>query len=91
MFAMFTRFFSMITVLFSAGERGAKALDNMAAWAEESSAQFNDQARAERRQKLAIHQAKMKLIEGTAEAIASKELEADRQHQEAMKAKELAN
>lgn len=89
MFAMLKQFFSMITVLFSAGERVAKAADNMASWAEETSGQFNDVARAERKQKLAIHNAKMKLIDGTAEAIAAKELESDRVHRDAIKAKEL--
>ena len=87
MFATIRQFFAMFTVLFSAGERSAKALDHMAAWAEESSAQFNEEARAQRKQRAAIHKAKMKLIEGTAEAIAQKELEQDAKHQQALLAK----
>ncbi len=90
MFAAFRQFFSMITVLFSAGERTAKALDNMAAWAEESSGQFNDVARNERALKLAVHKAKLKELEKTVEEVAKLELDADRKHQEAMRAKELA-
>lgn len=90
MFAAIKQFFSMITVLFSAGERTAKALDNMAAWAEESSGQFNDVARNERALKLAVHKAKLKELEKTVEEVAKLELDADRKHQEAMRAKELA-
>lgn len=90
MFAAIKQFFSMITVLFSAGERTAKALDNMAAWAEESSGQFNDVARNERALKLAIHKAKFKALEANIEEVAKLELEQDRKHQEALRAKELA-
>lgn len=91
MFAMLKQFFSMITVLFSAGERTAKALDNMASWAEESSAQFNDTARAERKLKLAIHNAKFKELSSTIDEVAKLELAKDRAHQDALKAKELEN
>lgn len=90
MFAAIKQFFSMITVLFSAGERTAKALDNMAAWAEESSGQFNDTARSERAIKLAIHKAKHAELEKTIDEVAKLELEADRKHQEALRAKELS-
>ena len=54
MIQMFKQFFSMLTVLFSAGEKTAKSLDNLATWAEESSGAFADQARLERQKKLSI-------------------------------------
>ena len=91
MFRMFAQLFSMITVLFSAGEKAARSLDNVASWADESTAAFNEAARAERKQKMAIHKAKMELIEGTAKTIAEQQLEDDRVHQAAIKAKELGN
>lgn len=91
MFAAIKQFFSMITVLFSAGERTAKALDNMAAWAEESSGQFNDMARNERALKLEIHKAKFKVLKENVDEVAKLELENDRKHQEALRQKELGN
>lgn len=54
MFQMFRQFFSMITVLFTAGEKLAKSADNLATWAEESTGAFSDQARIERAKKLAL-------------------------------------
>ena len=54
MIQMFKQFFTMLTVLFSAGEKTAKSLDNLATWAEESSGAFADQARIERKKKLQI-------------------------------------
>lgn len=48
------QFFAMFTVLFAAGEKLAKTADNFATWAEESSGAFSDQARIERKQKLAL-------------------------------------
>lgn len=54
MITMFKQFFAMFTVLFSAGEKTAKSLDNLATWAEESSGAFADQARIERQKKLQI-------------------------------------
>ena len=90
MFAAIRQFFAMFTVLFSAGEKSAKAIEHMASWAEESSAQFNEEARSQRKQRQAIHKAKMTLIEGTAESIAKQELEYDAKHKAALAAKEAA-
>lgn len=52
MFKMFNQFFAMLSTLFSAGERGAKALDHLAAWSEETAGAFADEARIARRAKL---------------------------------------
>lgn len=54
MIQMFKQFFTMITVLFTAGEKLAKTADNFATWAEEGSGAFADQARVERNKKLMI-------------------------------------
>jgi hypothetical protein len=48
MFNMFNQFFTMLSTLFSAGERSAKILDNWAAYGEETSQQMVEAARAER-------------------------------------------
>lgn len=44
----FTAFFSMLTRLCGAGEKAAGAVDNLAGWAEESSATFHDEAKHNR-------------------------------------------
>ena len=53
MIRMFTQFFSMLSMLFSAGERTAKSLDNLAKWAEDESGTFVENAAIEREAKLA--------------------------------------
>ena len=75
MFAFVRQFFAALTMLFSAAEKSASALNNVAEWADESTGSFTETARAERKQKLAIHKAKMELIEGTAKQIAQKQLD----------------
>lgn len=52
MFNMFAQFFAMLTVLFGAGEKGARAIDHLATWAEETSGAFSDEARINRRAKM---------------------------------------
>lgn len=52
MFAAIAQFFTTITTLFGAVDRGAKAIDHLAQWAEESSGAFADQARVERQARL---------------------------------------
>ena len=63
MFAMFAQFFLMFSSLFSAGNKFASALDNVAGWTEESSASFVDEAREQRKQKLAILTAQTRATE----------------------------
>lgn len=47
-FASIAAFFTMLTTFFQAGEKVAKATDNLAGWAEESSAAFYDEAKHNR-------------------------------------------
>lgn len=44
----FTAFFAFIIQLFSAAEKGASALNNLATWADESTGTFTDEARHKR-------------------------------------------
>ena len=48
----FNAFFAFIIQLFSAAEKGASALNNLATWADEASGQFTDIARHDRNEKL---------------------------------------
>ena len=48
---MFTALFAFFTQLFSAAEKGASALNNLATWADEASGTFTDVARHERTEK----------------------------------------
>lgn len=91
MFAMIAQFFSMFTMLFSAGQKAASAVNNLTEWADESSATFKENARDERRQKQAIAKAKMALITQDATAIAQKQLDEEAAHEKAKKAIELDN
>lgn len=52
MFHMLKQFFTMLAVLFNAGERGARALDNVAAVAEEASEGYRDIERLKRAKKI---------------------------------------
>ncbi len=47
-FTAFTAFFSMITTLCNAGDKGAKAVDELAGWAHESAAAFHDESKHNR-------------------------------------------
>lgn len=49
---MFTMIFAFITRLFSAAEKTASALDNLAGWADDASGTFADVARHERQMKI---------------------------------------
>lgn len=51
---MFAQLFSMFTVLFSAGEKLAATVDNLATVAEETSGQYKDQSRINRAKALAL-------------------------------------
>lgn len=62
-FAMLHSIYNMLGTLASAFGRGAQALDNLGAWAEEQTATFVDEARIERQQKIADLMARRK--EGT--------------------------
>lgn len=48
----FNAFFAFIIQLFTAAEKGASALNNVATWADESTGQFVDDARHTRAMKL---------------------------------------
>lgn len=52
MFAMLNQFFSMLSTLFSAGEKGARALDHLAEWSESTAASFKDEAQVSREKKM---------------------------------------
>ena len=52
MFAMLRQFFQAFKTLFSAAEKGAKALDHLAEWAEEAAATYADEARLERQARI---------------------------------------
>lgn len=49
--AAFNAFFQFIIQLFSAAEKGASAVNNLATWADESSAVFVDEARHNRKER----------------------------------------
>lgn len=49
----FKSFFSFLAMLFSGAERAASAVNHLATWADESSAQFADKARHDRQMELA--------------------------------------
>ena len=52
MFAAIKSFFATIETLFGAANKGAKALDHLAGWAEESAGSFADEARFNRAKQL---------------------------------------
>ena len=49
LFAMLAQFCNSVTTLFGAAEKSARALDNLAGWAEEGTAAFKDEATIERK------------------------------------------
>lgn len=49
LFAMFAQFCNTVTTLFGAAEKSARALDNIASWAEEGTGVFKDEATIERK------------------------------------------
>ncbi len=51
---MFRQFFSAITTLFRAFERGANVIDNCAKWAEIESSAFEQEASIERQKHLTL-------------------------------------
>lgn len=53
MFDMFRQMFLALKTLFSAAEKGAKALEHLATWAEEAAGTYADEARFERQQRIA--------------------------------------
>ena len=52
MFAMFRQFFAMFSSLFSAGQRGANALDILAGSLEDTAKVYADEARIQRQTRL---------------------------------------
>lgn len=59
---MFKQFFSAITTLFHAVERGANTLDNYAKWAEAESAAFEQEAAVERQARIKELKDKLKVV-----------------------------
>lgn len=55
--ASVTSMFTAITVLFGAAEKGAKAIDHLAEWSEETAGAFADAARVKRAKDLKALQA----------------------------------
>ena len=53
MFDMFRQLFLAMKTLFSAAEKGAKALEHLATWAEEAAGTYADEARLERQERIA--------------------------------------
>lgn len=62
MLEMFRTMFGAITALFRAAEKGANSLDHVAAWAEDESAAFRDQAAIERQARLEELEKSLKLV-----------------------------
>ena len=66
MFAMFRQFFAMFSSLFSAGQRGANALDILAGSLEDTAKVYADEARIQRQIKLVELNRELKAIEANA-------------------------
>lgn len=64
----FNQLFAALFMLFSAAEKGASTLNNLATWGDESSAVFVDEARHSRKEKLKKQQAE---AAASAKALAS--------------------
>ena len=52
MFEMFRQMFMAMKTMFSAAEKGAKALEHLAEWAEEAAGTYAEEARIERQQRI---------------------------------------
>ena len=63
LFAMFKQIFTTISMYFIAFEKIASASNNIATWADESTAAFADEARIERQKKLAKLKQELKAVE----------------------------
>lgn len=66
MFAMFRQFFAMFSSLFSAGQRGANALDILAGSLEDTAKVYADEARIQRQMKLVELNRELKALEDKA-------------------------
>ena len=62
--------FAAITVLFTAAEHSANAVNHLAIWGEETAAAFSDEARSKRNQQLAILKAELRAVENKAAKVA---------------------
>ena len=74
MFAMFRQFFAMFSSLFSAGQRGANALDILAGSLEDTAKVYADESRSERRKKLVILERELAALEAERQTV--KQIEA---------------
>ena len=68
MINMFKQFFLMLSTLFTAAENLASSANNLAEWADESTAAIRDQAREARKQALVKAEAKTALASAKAQA-----------------------
>lgn len=74
MFAMLKQMFTALTVLFTAFESQAKAINHLSTWAEESAGAFADEARLVRQDKLNnllkhLHKSETELAEVTSQPV----------------------
>ena len=63
MFAMFRQFFAMFSSLFSAGQRGANALDILAGSLEDTARVYADEASIDRQMRLITRQRDLRALE----------------------------
>lgn len=63
MFAMFRQFFAMFSSLFSAGQRGANALDILAGSLEDTARVYADEASIDRQMRLITRQRDLQALE----------------------------
>ena len=69
MFAMFRQFFAMFASLFSAGQRGANALDILAGSLEDTAKVYADEARIQRQMKLVSLDRELKALEAEKQTV----------------------
>ena len=69
MFAMFRQFFAMFSSLFSAGQRGANALDILAGSLEDTAKVYADEARIQRQMKLVALNRELKTLEDEGKSV----------------------
>ena len=66
---MFRQFFAMFSSLFSAGQRGANALDILAGSLEDTAKVYADEARIQRQMKLVSLERELKALEAEKQSV----------------------
>ena len=66
---MFRQFFAMFSSLFSAGQRGANALDILAGSLEDTAKVYADEARIQRQMKLVSLERELKTLEAEKQSV----------------------